>query len=215
MSSPSDLFLLSPRCTNGCEKMFHRYFCPNGEASPANSLSSPPELSPPYSPKYGPVEYAHSPEFGHSSHWEHLKTCASCFKPLEFDSNEKDEKEERVHDDWQGYEEARGVARDMASSGKKRGRAEHSFEEVERGEGVVEGGEKDMGVSLSWKDIKRKQQKVANMILDHYSTIQSPPIALEDFVRIWKGNIITAREKEESLKRELMNYLHLLESYLK
>ncbi len=168
---------------NGCDKQaFHRYFCPNGPS-----------------------------DVVHSSHWEHLKTCASCPKPMspamspakESDGDEKD----AVHDDWQGYEESRGIARDMAAAQKKRLRDARDVQEA-RPVHEEDG-------NLSWEYIDQKQLQVGDMMLEYYSTTQIPSITVGGFLDIWRDHVIAAREKEKRVKRELMLYLNVLGSYLK
>lgn len=174
---------------NGCDHGFgfHRYFCPLNSGGPGIPVL--PEVPERECAEHDPL------------HW---RTCAACTKPIFVEiesengfggsggSDECDDVDSDVSTPlWRAYEESRGLANE-----KKRSREERE----ERDDQEVE-----------WGEIDKKQQVVANMILEHLSTKPSAPI--REVIDVWRENIIACREQEKRLKKELALSLDLIERF--
>jgi hypothetical protein len=134
---------------------------------------------------------------------------------VEDEVEEVEEVEEEIRNDWQGdwqsYEKARAKAvheKKPSRGEKKRSRNDEKNDEKNIGSFADEKQEDD---SVTWKHLARKQQKVADTILEYCSNAQNP--YTNYFLEFWKNNIVSVREEEKCVKRKLLCYLNSLEQH--
>lgn len=121
------------------------------------------------------------------------------------EEGEKSDSHSKFFGDWPAYEEAKGIAAEQ----KKRQREEN---DDNIGDILSPYAEEDRDERENdWKNINEKQNRVANLILQHLSTKLSVPI--EEVLSVWRDNIIACREQEKRLKQDLFVSLDLMEKF--